>query len=402
MHLKRLSLTNFRNFSSFDREFPLGPTLLIGANAQGKTSLLEAIYYLAGAATPHTSSDRELIQFAALQETTPFARLVAEVDRGQRDHRIEIRLVIDSVEGQAQGRLRKEILVNGVKRRMSELARAINVVMFLPQDLGIAEGSPGRRRRFLDALISQSEPAYAEALTEYGKALSQRNALLKQMHGRISADQLEVWETQLAAHGSIILHRRSQALRDLNALAGPIHAELTRGRERLAVHYQPSFDPLPEKPSQTAGNPEDPIDRSEVSRQQAEQGLLEALKAARREEIRRGVTRLGPHRDDLRFHADGVDLHLYGSRGQNRTAVLAAKIAEVNWLRQQSGDWPILLLDEVLAELDADRRQDLLSRVNEVNQAVLTAADREMFTEEFCHQATLWRVTAGSVAPYQD
>lgn len=402
MQLKHLSLTNFRNFTQLDRDFPLGPTLLIGDNAQGKTSLLEAIYYLAGAVTPHTSSDRELIQFAALQETNPFARLVAEVRRGDRNHRLELRLLLEGGEGDSRGRLRKEILINGVKRRMSELARAINVVMFLPQDLGIVEGSPGRRRRFLDALVAQSDPAYAEALKEYGKALSQRNALLKQMNRHISADQLEIWETQLASHGAVILHSRAQALRDLNALAGPIHRELTRGNKGLTLNHEPSFDPLPRTEGQRGLDLELPLDRSGLSRQQIERGLLQALKEARREEIRRGVTRLGPHRDDVRFHADGVDLHHYGSRGQNRTAVLAAKLAEVNWLRDRSGEWPILLLDEVLAELDADRRRDLLRRVSEVNQAVLTAADREMFTEEFCRQATMWRVQAGTVTPYSD
>ncbi|MGA9533100.1 MAG: DNA replication/repair protein RecF [Anaerolineales bacterium] len=397
MQIHRLSLTNFRNFARLETDLPAGPTLLIGDNAQGKTSLLESIYYLTGATSPHTSSDREIINFLALVEPNPFARLVAEVERNERVHRIEIRLQLDT----NSDRLKKEVLVNGVNRRIGELAQTLNAVMFLPQDLDIIEGSPGGRRRFMDALIRQADPLYDQALTEYAKALSQRNALLKQLHERSSwKGQVDIWDEQLAEHGAVILRGRTLALQELQAIAQPIHDQLSRGREVLRISYDPAYDPLAPTMGQIGLDLEIPVDRSGFSRHQIQEGLLAALHDARAEEIRRGVTRIGPHRDDVRFIASGLDLHSYGSRGQNRTAVLSVKLAEVKWLHGRTGEWPVLLLDEVLAELDASRREDLLGYVSQVNQAVLTAADIDMFTERFCQSATLWRVRAGAIEAY--
>lgn len=402
MQLRHLSLTNFRNFTRLELDLPPGPTLLIGGNAQGKTSLLEALYYLTGASSPHTSSDRQLINFLALEEPNPFSRIVAEIERGDRLHRVEIRLQIEDGRAASDGRLRKEILINGVKRRVADLARAFNAVLFLPRDMAIIEGSPGDRRRLFDAMISQADPVYGQALTEYGKALSQRNALLKQLQDRgPSRGQLEVWDEQLAEHGAVLLRARGLALHELEALANPIHVALTNGREQLRLNYAPSLDPLNNGDDQLDLPLGDPVDRTAVSEAQARQTLLHGLEQARRRDIERGVTRVGPHRDDLRFEVSGVDLQLYGSRGQIRTAILATKIAEVEWLKDRTGEWPVLLLDEVLAELDAQRRDDLLHHVLEVNQAVLTAADQDMFSPDFCQRATLWRVKNGSLRSYE-
>ncbi len=401
MLIRHLSLTNFRNFVRLEVDLSSGPTLLMGANAQGKTSLLEALYYLTGASSPHSTRDRQLINFLALDDPTPVSRIVAEVDRGDRLHRLEIRLVLDEAQGSNNGRLRKEILINGVKRRVADLARAFNAVLFLPQDVAIVEGSPGDRRRFLDAVIIQADPLYGKALTEYGKALSQRNALLKQIQERGSARaQLDIWEEQLADHGSVLLRGRALALRELEELARPVHETLTQGREQLRLTYAPSFDPLSQRDGQLDLGLEAPVDRTAVGEGQMRNALLDGLRASRRRDIERGVTRIGPHRDDLRFEATGVDLQLYGSRGQNRTAILATKIAEVEWLKARTGEWPVLLLDEVLAELDAQRRDELLDRVLQVNQAVLTAADKEMFSEAFRRRAALWRIEQGSLSPY--
>lgn len=399
MNIQHLSLTNFRNFRRLETDLSLGPTLLIGANAQGKTSLLEAIHYLTGASSPHSSNDRQLINFLAQEEDTTFSRIVGEVHRGDRVHRLEIRLIAE----EPNGRLRKEVLINGVKKRVGELAAAFNSVLFLPQDLDIIEGSPGGRRRFLDGLISQSNPLYTTALTEYGKALSQRNALLKQLFGRGGpGHQLDIWDEKLAEHGAVLLRGRALAIKEIEAMAQPLHRGLTGQEETLRLRYEPAFDPMAGPGGQLDLAMETAVDRTRLSEEQVRQGLLEALQAARQDEIERGVTRIGPHRDDLRFQSDGLDLRLYGSRGQNRTAILATKIAEVSWLRQRTGEWPVLLLDEVLAELDAARRRDLLSRVLEVNQAILTAADRDMFTDEFCRQATMWRVRGGTLGPYEE
>jgi DNA replication and repair protein RecF len=400
MRLTHLSLTNFRNFIRLERQLPSGPTLLVGDNAQGKTSLLEAIYYLAGATSPHTTSDRQLINFLSLEEPLPVSRLVAEVERADRLQRVEIRLIVDP---ETDGRLRKEILINGLKRRVSELASVFNAVLFLPQDLQVLEGSPGGRRRFLDAVISQADPFYGQALTDYGKALSQRNALLKNLQeSRPDGQQLEVWEAQLAEHGAEIVRGRALALHELETLAQPVHRQLTRQQETLRLVYLPSYDPLPAPEGQLGFDLDTPLDRTTVGADEIRHGLADSLRRSRPAEIQRGATLTGPHRDDFAFVANGLNLQLYGSRGQSRTAVLAAKLAEVDWLRQRTGEWPVLLLDEVLAELDAARRADLLARVEQVHQSVLTAADREMFTDEFCQRATLWRVRAGSLELLSD
>ncbi len=400
MQLVHLSLTNFRNFVRLETEIPSGPTLLVGANAQGKTSLLESIYYLAGASSPHATHDRQLINFLALRQDRPFARLSAEVRRGDRLQRIEVRIILDPAVAGGDQRLHKEILINGVKRRVADLAAGINAVLFLPQDLRVIEGSPGDRRRYLDAILSQAEIAYAEALSEYAKVLSQRNALLKQLQDRNGNDgQMEFWDEQLAEFGATLIRSRALALIEIERLAASIHHELSRGRETLRLDYLPAFDPAGHPQAQLGLPLHAPVDRTGIARTVIRDGLLQALQACRREEIARGVTTLGPHRDDVRFASNGIDLRHYGSRGQNRTAMLSAKLAETEWLCSRTGEWPVLLLDEVLAELDAERRTDLLGRVAAAPQALLTAADAEMFSPAFRQRANIWKIDAGQLLP---
>jgi DNA replication and repair protein RecF len=181
MQISHLSLTNFRNFIRLETDFPTGPTILVGQNAQGKTSLLEALFYLSGATSPHASSDRQLINFLALKEKPPFSRLVAEITKGERLHRYEIRIVLEPTSANRDLRIKKEILINGIKRRARDLAGGFNTVLFLPQDMRVVEGPPGERRKFINNALSQSDPTYSAALLEYGKVLSQRNALLKNL-----------------------------------------------------------------------------------------------------------------------------------------------------------------------------------------------------------------------------
>ena len=400
MHLKRVSLTNFRNFIRLETDFPAGSTILVGANGQGKTSLLEAIFYLTGASSFHTASDRHLINFLALEESMPFARLVAEVESQERIQRIEIRIVIESNAHSREGRVRKEVLVNGVKRRMRELASSFNAVLFLPQDMKIIEGAPGDRRRFLNSSIAQADSTYAAALSEYQKVLTQRNALLKNSReGHGTLKQLAFWDEQLCDFAASLIRGRALALRELDQLAAPIHLELTRKKETLQLDYQPSYDPA-HQPDGQPGLPIDAVlDRTGISREEIRKGMLETLDRNRSDELARGLTLQGPHRDDFRPRSNGIDLRLYGSRGQNRTAMLAMKLAEIEWLKQRTGEWPILLLDEVLAELDVDRREDILSHISSATQSILTAADLSMFTEPFQQHATIWQIDAGTIAP---
>jgi DNA replication and repair protein RecF len=400
MHVRQLSLTNFRLYARLELELPAGPLLLVGANAQGKTSLLEALYYLATAQSHHATSDRQLIHFLALHEALPFAKIVAEVVKRDEIKRIEIRLIQETISN-GEARLRKEVFINGAKKKVGELAGVVNVVLFLPHDLAIVEGAPADRRRYVDIALCQTDAAYNFALGEYAKVLTQRNALLKLLQenpGHSGAEaQMEFWDEKLCEQGALILEKRAAALFDLEALASALHRDLTGGAESLRLAYHPAFDPAAPGNGQMGLPLDVPVHRVGIPAEEIRAGLRGKLKAARAEEIARGATLFGPHRDEIRFIAGGMDLGTYGSRGQARTAVLALKLAEMAWMKNRTGEWPILLLDEVLAELDVTRRRDLLNRLTRAEQCVLTTTDLNLFPAEFQGQSHVWRVEAGRV-----
>jgi DNA replication and repair protein RecF len=245
MRLLHLSLVHFRLYHSLELDFPAGPILLHGLNAQGKTSLLEAVYYLATAHSPQAASDRQLINWLALRsEARPFARLTAEVAAGGEIRKLAVRLILEA-NGPGEPRLKKEIYVNGVRRHAADLRAAFNAVLFLPQDMALVEGSPGDRRRYLDAALCQVDPLYCRALAEYGKIVSQRNALLKQLQERGGdPEQLDFWDAQLTEHGATLISARALALAEIEFHAGPLHRDLTHGADPLRLDYRPSFDPL--------------------------------------------------------------------------------------------------------------------------------------------------------------
>ncbi len=398
MYLSHLSLTNFRAFSRLDMDVPRRVVLLVGDNAQGKTSLLEAVYYLATFTSFHTQSDRQLINFLAAQEALAVTRLVADYQRGLTAHHLEVRLILETGSGNGSSRLRKEVLLDGVKRPLNEVIGHFNAVIFLPQMVRIIEGGPEERRRYLNLALSQTFPGYAQSLSEYTQALVQRNALLKQLAERGGdPEQLAYWDEILVGRGAQLILARIRAVQELERLAARIHHRLTRSSEVLRLVYQPSFDPLPRPAGQFALPIETPIDRSGLTLEQIRRGFCQRLKELRGEEIARGLTTSGPHRDELRFLSNGIDLGDYGSRGQVRTALLALKLAEMSWMKEKTGQWPVLLLDEILAELDVKRRADLLDALTESEQAMLTTTDLHLFNPDFAGQATLWRVQAGSV-----
>ena len=401
MRLSHLSLTNFRNFTRLDVDVPQGSILIVGDNAQGKTSLLEAIYYLATLVSFHAGSDRQLINFIEARQPLAVARIVAEYVRGVDTHRLEVRL-IQEANGQNGalngngGHVRKEVLLDGVKCKTSAAVGHFNAVLFLPQMLGVIEGPPEERRRYLNLALAQVIAHYPAALSEYTKALTQRNALLKLLSERQGDPaQLDYWDEQIVVNGAQIIHARIRAVQELERLAARTHRDLTRGSEVLRLSYQPAYDPLPTQPGQLPLPLDAPVDRSGVSLEAMRSGFAASLLKLRAEEIARGVTTIGPHRDELRFIANGVDLGVYGSRGQVRTAMLSLKIAEVAWMHHKSGQWPVLLLDEVLAELDANRRADLLERLSQSEQALLTTTDLDLFSQEYVQRATLWNVHEG-------
>ena len=398
MYLKHLSLTNFRSFARLDIDIPQRVVLLTGANAQGKTSVLEAIYFLAAFTSFQTHVDRQIVNFhEAKKNTLAVTRLVADYQRGKSKHRMEVRLILEptGINGQ---RLRKEILLDGVKKAANEVIGHFNAVVFVPQMSQIIEGAPDDRRRYLNLALAQSTPAYARVLSEYNQALTQRNALLKMLSERGgNSDQLEVWDDALTRLGAQLIMWRIEAVRQIERLASRVHHELTHGSEILRLAYEPAYDPLPKPSGQIGLKLDTVIDRSHLELDEIQAGFRARLKELRSEEITRGVTTIGPHRDELRFLANNIDLGDYGSRGQVRTVLLALKLAEVNWMKDRTGEWPVILLDEVMAELDAQRRADLLKYVGESEQVLFTTTDLNLYEPDFVEKAEVWKVESGKV-----
>ncbi|MFC1463540.1 MAG: DNA replication/repair protein RecF [Candidatus Brachytrichaceae bacterium NZ_4S206] len=397
MLVRHLSLTNFRLYARLELDLPRGLVIVQGDNAQGKTSLLEAIYFLATAHSPHTHADRQVIRWGAEEEGPyPYAMLRANIERSDGLHLIEIAL-----QRGESNRLRKEIRIDRVARRGIDLVGQLNVVLFLPGDVELVAGAPALRRDFLDAALSQVDADYVRALDRYTRALAQRNALLKQAQERaLDPDELAIWDDQLVPAGVEIALRRRRAVAELARLAMPIHRELSNGSEYLQIIYQPNFDPA--RPGTLAAPYQVSIDDSQppagVDRRDLQAAFRQALNERRREEIARGMTLVGPHRDEVRFIANGMDLGDFGSRGQQRTAVLALKLAQVAWMRECTHEEPVLLLDEVLAELDPHRRRCLLQRIGGAHQTIVTTTDIQRFDRDFVRHATALQVCAGVVS----
>jgi DNA replication and repair protein RecF len=399
MHVKSLSLRHFRTYARLELDFPAAPILVLGANAQGKTSLLEAIAYLALGSSPLTSTDRHLIHWQAVDNGMPFAQVSAEVVKKERTETLDIVLQL-SQSSNGRTRLSKRIRVDERTVRRSDLAGHLNVVLFLPEDVRLVGGPPSGRRRHLDDLLSQVYPEYVEANRKYGSALSRRNALLRYLRDEGGDPaQLAPLEQVLAETGVTVSLYRRRVLAALTLHADQYHQELTGGNAWLQLQYEPNFDPLapPALDYQMGLLPgEDPVPPVDVEE------LREAYRATlirnRSKAIQRGVTRMGPQRDEIRFLSQEVDLGIFGSRGQQRTAVLALRLAELRWLQEETGESPVLLLDEVLAELDRERRAYLLDLLGGVEQTILSTTDAEMFPPSFRERTLLLRVAGGIVS----
>lgn len=401
MYLKHLSLTNFRSLTRLDAELPRRAVVLVGQNAQGKTSVLEAIYFLAAFTSFQTHADRQIVNFHEAKNPLAVTRLVADYQRGKTKHRLEVRLILEPTGANGQ-RLRKEILLDGAKRQANDVIGHFNAVIFVPQMSQIIEGGPDERRRYLNLALAQAVPSYARVLSEYSQALTQRNALLKALNENGgNSNQLEVWDEALVKSGAQIILWRIQAIQEIERLASRVHHELTRGTEILRLAYEPAYDPLPKPDGQLGLKLDTAIDRSSIDIKEIQEGFLAKLKAIRGEEISRGVTTIGPHRDDLRFVINKRDVSDYGSRGQIRTTLLALKLAEVEWMKERTGEYPVILLDEVMAELDGSRRADLLKYVTHEHQVLFTTTDLTLFASEFSEDAEVWDVQSGVVTPRQ-
>lgn len=374
--------------------------MIVGSNGQGKTSLLEAIYFLSTVTSFHAQHDRELLNFLAAREPLAVGRIVARFNADGSDHRIEIRLIQESNGVNGSSRLRKEIILDGLKLKINEVLGKFMSVLFLPHMVEIIVGSPEERRRFFNLAMSQVIKNYGQILSDYNQALSQRNALLKRL-GEIGGGtgQLVFWDELLATKGAMIIHARIRAIQELERLAARQHRELTPDEAILRFEYQPAFDPLPQSNAQFSFPLDVQVDRSSLTFDQIQEGFQNNLAKLYKEDIARGVTTIGPHRDDFRFLENGIDLGTYGSRGQVRTVMLSLKLAELEWMKEKTGDTPVLLLDEALAELDPARRIDLLDRIHLTEQTLMTTTDMALFSQEFVDKAIIWQISNGRLIP---
>lgn len=387
MHLAHLSLANVRSFRRLDLALEPGRYVIAGENGQGKSNLLEAVQMLATARTLRGGSDLDLISWEAMEEDLmPAARLEAAVNSAAGRKTLEIAVIAqETPPGVKPVRATRRFRVNGVARRASDLIGQLRVVMFSADDLDIIAGAPALRRRYLDITISQFDPAYLRALQRYQRVLEQRNSLLRKLQERRGrANELDFWDEELAAAGALITNRRAEAIRDLARDARERYAELApTEREDLVICYEPRLPgSLPE-----AAREHDLAERLQV-----------AIVEERGEDVRRGVTRWGPHRDDVQFLIGGHHAGNSASRGQQRTAALALRLAEVELSTKRTGDPPVLLLDDILSELDAGRRERILHAAYHVDQVLITTPDIDRPTTEELPEAFRYRLADGALS----
>ncbi|MEI7642882.1 MAG: DNA replication/repair protein RecF [Chloroflexales bacterium] len=391
MHVSQLSLRDFRNYQKFDLQVSPGISLLYGPNAAGKTSVLEALFYLATTRSPRISADRELVRWDAVGEAgvTPFARVAAEVRRNTGKVRLEVIVQRRADEdGQITNTSQKLVRIDKRPARTIDLVGQLHVVLFTPADLALVDGPPAERRRYIDITLSQLDPHYVRTLAQYQKIVQQRNSLLRSWRERRRPpravdDELGYWDQELSATGGYLLAERLRAVAELNLIVGPLFCAISGDAAPLLIEYRPS---LPLEGQRDAGG--------------LAQRIAQEFKANRRDELARGQTLIGPHRDDLGFTVAGIDLGRYGSRGQQRSVTLTLKLGEADLMRQRSSEAPILLLDDMLSELDSRRRTHLLEAIRRPEQqTLLTATDLSDFGAEFLAEITRLRVEGGMIYP---
>jgi DNA replication and repair protein RecF len=401
MHLRALALTNYRNYVRLGLELGSGVSVFIGDNAQGKSNLLEAVHVLATTRSLRASTERELVNWQTLQGETPFARLEARVVREQLTLHVEILLRAGSPElhSLAATPAGKLIRVNGLPSRAAQLVGQVNVVLFTPDDIALVTGPPVGRRRYLDLTSSQVSQEYLRALQRYTRLLVQRNNLLRQIRERRQPRELLApWDEELVGLGSAILAQRLAMVRATNAVIGERYRQLSGSVDELALEYSSTLEGSSSGSSANGSGRREPLPASA-----AELGelLRKRLAEVQPREIDQAVTLIGPHRDDFGFRLSGVDLQLFGSRGQQRLAVLALKLAELEFLRGETGELPILLLDDVLSELDPARRALVLEHLLAPGgQTLVSTTSLEDLTPELLERAALYRVAAGTVLPW--
>ena len=358
MIIKSIDLQNYRNYELQKIDFDSGTNILYGDNAQGKTNILEAVY-LSGTTKSHRGSkDQEMIAF---NHNESHIKMI--MNRKGIDYRIDMHIKRNRSKG---------IAINGVPIRKSmDLYGIINLVIFSPEDLRIIENGPSERRKFIDMELCQLDKIYASNLINYRRTLEQRNNLLRDISFNPSLeDTIDVWDMQLIRYGREIIARRDKFINQLNDIIKDIHIRLSGGKENLLIKYVPDVK---------------------------EDEFEEILSRNRERDIRMKYTCAGPHRDDMIFYIDELDVHKYGSQGQKRTSALSLKLAEIEIVKQLTGDKPVLLLDDVLSELDSSRQNYLLNSISDV-QTIITCTGLDEFINNRFNVNRIFKVTNGKVS----
>lgn len=366
MYLKTLELHNFRNYADLVAEFGSGINVLLGENAQGKTNLLESIYFLALTRSHRTNSDRDLISWK-----TKAARVSGSVQKEHTVTPLEINL---SSKG-------KNAKVNHLEQsRLSQYVGQLNVILFAPEDLSIVKGSPAVRRKFIDMEFGQMSSKYLYNSAQYRSVLKQRNQYIKQLQFNPKGDQvyLDVLSDQLAAHGAEIIFQRIQFLKKLEKWSQEVHKEISQGKEKLSFQYV------------------SPISSDQADTTEKIYAALQALFQKQREkELQQGKTLVGPHLDDVRFMVNDKNVSTFGSQGQQRTTALSVKLAEIDLMKEETGEYPVLLLDDVLSELDDSRQTHLLTAIQNKVQTFITTTSLSGVAQQLINEPHVFNIDHG-------
>lgn len=349
MYIKNIKIKDFRNYDELELEFNNKVNFILGQNAQGKTNLLESLYIISIGKSFRTGRDSEMIGF-----DKDFARIYAEISRDGIDGSVEI--IIDR-----SGK--KFVKLDGVKiRKASELLKNVYIVIFSPEDLKIVKDEPEKRRKFIDRELCQIKPAYYDSLSNYKKVLLQRNTYLKE--NIIEPSILDIWDMQLSRYGAQVMYRRNEFIEKLNDISSEIHGNITGGRENLKLKYSPNVEYI-----------EDAYEQ--------ENYLYELLKKSFDNDLKQRTTTKGPHKDDLEFYIDGINARSFGSQGQQRTCALSLKLAEISIIEEETGEKPILLLDDVMSELDSVRQKFLVKSLEDIQLFITTTEMSDKLLGEF-------------------
>ncbi len=357
MIIKSIELSHFRNYNILSMPLDNETNILYGDNAQGKTNVLEALYLCSTTKSHKGSKDKELIK---LDENEAHIRMT--IEKNKMLHTIDMHLKKNKSKG---------IAIDGVPiRKSSELIGLVNIVFFSPEDLSIIKNGPSERRRLIDIELCQLDKIYLHNLIKYNKIINQKNNLLKQIpHNQQLIDTLGIWNTQLLQYGSCVIERRKAFVDEMNEIIAPIHSRLSGGKEVLSIQYAPNVE-------------------KEFFSQKLEQSI--------EKEIFQKTTLIGPHRDDICFMIGNIDIRKFGSQGQQRTAALSLKLAEIELLKKTVKDNPILLLDDVLSELDRNRQNYLLESIKDI-QTIITCTGLEEFINNRLKINKIYKVVNGTV-----